>query len=917
MQKRHGWNFDNIPEELKQIPQWVNWKRAKRDGKTTKPPCTPTGANMDAQDPKNWLSFQEAVSAYERNPKLDGVGLVLTADLGLVGWDLDRCLDEAGKPEPWAADIVHKLGGYAEISPSGAGIRVFVKGTLPAGVDGRRQGALEVYSSGRYLTMTGNRLPGTAGGVAENQAAIDAIFREYFTPEPQPQDADPDAADLADAVLLDMARNAKNGDKFSSLWEGNTGDYSSQSEADLAFCQLLAFWWNKDAAAIDRIFRQSGLFRAKWDKKHGAQTYGEKTISKAIERTTETFKPQGRGESGSATGPEPQDAPDYFAGKTGLFWNKPTKDGVIPIRLTNFSVKIVLEIVHFDGAEKRIMFDMAAKLRGRELAFTLPASRFAAMTWPTETLGAGAIIEPGQAMKDRARVAIQTVSGNVPREDRFIFTGWHKLPTGWAYLHAGGAMGTAGPVAGIKTELGPLERFFLPDPPTGAELTGAVTDALTFFSLLPCGLGWPLFILPFRAVLSEADAPDASGWIAGPTGAFKSELAALVQSFFGQAMADKRNLPAAWSSTANALERLAFLAKDALLVVDDFAPTGTAADIARLNRDAERVLRGAGNRSGRGRMNADGSLRKTNYPRGLVLGTGEDIPAGHSLRARLLTLELKPGDVDPSLLTRGQAMAAAGVFNRLLAAFVTWTADRLEDLKAQFPKRKEQARAGLSVAGHARYAGTVADLLTAAEVFKLFALDADAMTEAEAVAWVERVKVDLLTAAGGQAEYLATEDPTNRFFLLLATALTMGRAYVADAVDGGPPEDAALWGWNANGNNPQPQGDKVGWLAGPELYLDPDAVFSAVQKLGRDQGAAIPISQGRLWKTLRGKDLLQSQEPGRNLAKKKTEGAFRRVIHLHADQIFQRAGDVAFSVADHAEADPPTREEQGEQWADL
>ncbi|MGH2688806.1 MAG: hypothetical protein ACRDKW_08370, partial [Actinomycetota bacterium] len=130
---------------------------------------------------------------------------------------------------------------------------------------------------------------------------------------------------------------------------------------------------------------------------------------------------------------------------------------------------------------------------------------------------------------------------------------------------------------------------------------------------------------------------------------------------------DARNLPGSWSSTANALEGLAFAAKDALLVVDDFAPSGSVTDTERAHREADRILRAQGSRSGRLRMRADGSLRTARPPRGLILSTGEDVPRGQSLRARMLVLELERGDVDWDALTRCQRAAADGALARSLS----------------------------------------------------------------------------------------------------------------------------------------------------------------------------------------------------------------------------------------------------------
>jgi integrase len=110
---------------------------------------------------------------------------------------------------------------------------------------------------------------------------------------------------------------------------------------------------------------------------------------------------------------------------------------------------------------------------------------------------------------------------------------------------------------------------------------------------------------------------------------------------------DARHLPANWASTGNALEGLALAAKDALLVVDDFWPSGSSADVQRLHREADRLFRGQGNRAGRQGMRADATLRPPKPPRGLLLSTGEDTPRGQSLRARLLVQEISPGDFGP------------------------------------------------------------------------------------------------------------------------------------------------------------------------------------------------------------------------------------------------------------------------------
>jgi hypothetical protein len=176
--------------------------------------------------------------------------------------------------------------------------------------------------------------------------------------------------------------------------------------------------------------------------------------------------------------------------------------------------------------------------------------------------------------------------------------------------------------------------------------------------------------------------------LAGPTGAYKTEITALTQAHYGAAF-NGRNLPGNWESTDNSLEKQAFLLKDAVLVVDDFAPTGTTGDVARMHQRADRLLRAQGNRSGRGRMWADGTLRPQYHPRGLVVSSGEDTPRGQSLRARVLISEISPGDVDLNVLTEMQRAAAEGLLASAMSGYVRYLAPQMGSLKESQPARQK------------------------------------------------------------------------------------------------------------------------------------------------------------------------------------------------------------------------------------
>ena len=167
-----------------------------------------------------------------------------------------------------------------------------MQSTLPP--TGRKKDGVELYEQGRFFTMTGWHLPNTPPTIEARQDAVTRLHAQVFgvpAPIPLQQARRTVPARLDDTLLLDKARAAKNGAKFSRLWEGDTSLYANdESSADLTLCDLLAFW-TQDPAQIDRLFRHSGLMRDKWDARRGEQTYGVRTIQAALTRQTDHYHP--------------------------------------------------------------------------------------------------------------------------------------------------------------------------------------------------------------------------------------------------------------------------------------------------------------------------------------------------------------------------------------------------------------------------------------------------------------------------------------------------------------------------------------------------------------------------------------------------------------------------------------------------
>jgi len=282
-------DLDRLPVEIRHSARAVLWNREVRNGKPTKVPYVPHRPTELAavDDPATWDTFAGAHAAYLEG-KADGVGVVLGD--GLAGVDLDDCRDpQTGAITGGAQGVIQALNSYTEASPSGKGIHILVKGTLPPGR--RRKGKIEMYCEGRYFTVTGQHLDGTPPTIEERTAQLAALHAKLFGSNSRGQRKSPPAPAIPDddATLLERARQARNGEAFARLWAGDISGYPSHSEADLAVCNCLAFWTGKNAARMDALFRQSNLMREKWDERHGAQTYGEMTIARAIASCEETY----------------------------------------------------------------------------------------------------------------------------------------------------------------------------------------------------------------------------------------------------------------------------------------------------------------------------------------------------------------------------------------------------------------------------------------------------------------------------------------------------------------------------------------------------------------------------------------------------------------------------------------------------
>lgn len=288
-----------IPQELKQLPNWVCWQaypdERSHSGVSKKPINPRTGGFAMSNNPSTWTDFDTAVRESE---KYSGIGFMFGGS-GYFGVDLDDMPEDLAKYQSGDTDniiseFVDTLQSYTEYSQSKTGVHIICKGSLPKG--GRKKvhsfGGFEMYDSGRFFVMTGDYCSEYAD-ISECTESIKPLHSKYIgggrEPKPKISNTIINLNSVDDIVRA--ACNAKNGYNFKALYGGDISAYGSHSEADMALCNMLAFWTSCDADKMDAIFRQSGLMRDKWDRKQSGSTYGVITIQKAIAVCTDVYQP--------------------------------------------------------------------------------------------------------------------------------------------------------------------------------------------------------------------------------------------------------------------------------------------------------------------------------------------------------------------------------------------------------------------------------------------------------------------------------------------------------------------------------------------------------------------------------------------------------------------------------------------------
>jgi len=283
-----------FPESIKCLPVWILWKlEPDKSGRLTKVPYSAKyDGRASSTNENTWSTFENTMSKYEdHSGEYDGIGIMLSTKYQIVFIDIDHCISyedgsEDPKLSPTAEDILnHMESQFIELSQSGTGVHILAVGDFEKNFKNSETG-VEMYKEKRFVAMTGKAL-------AENEPHWDPenimyIYNKYKATQKGTKRLRKAPPKREVCLCLDdkkIIERASDNAKFKKLYVGDWSEYGSQSEGDLAMCSLLAFWTDCDPEAIDRIFRETGLYREKWER----EDYRSETIRKACDGCEETL----------------------------------------------------------------------------------------------------------------------------------------------------------------------------------------------------------------------------------------------------------------------------------------------------------------------------------------------------------------------------------------------------------------------------------------------------------------------------------------------------------------------------------------------------------------------------------------------------------------------------------------------------
>ncbi len=508
------------------------------------------------------------------------------------------------------------------------------------------------------------------------------------------------------------------------------------------------------------------------------------------------------------------------------------------VKLANFDARIVREVLEDNGVEQIIKYVLMGEMNNVKLPeVEVPAALFPSMNWISQW-GAKAILEPGQGTKDHVRHAIM-VRSSAQSIVSYAHTGWRKIEDQWVYLSQSGAIGKPNITVKLPRE---VQRYCLPLESMPNE-RDAIQASLQFLSVAKKEISVPLYAMIWLSTLTTIlkPMPNFSGLSYGGSGVYKSTVALLLLSHFGEfpdlhAMSN-------FNDTANQLTERAFKLKDALMVVDDFHPEASKKNGEDKEKILQRLIREFSNRTGRGRLNSDSTEKERHEPRSFLLVTAEELPRVQSTIARTLVLEFKKGDVDTKMLTTLQEKAH--LLPHAMTSWLKWVSLHMSEIKESFPREFRELRTKASEGSlHHKLPEQVAYLQYTMTLVSKWMKDMGVLNEVSSKLMTEISWRVLTGNISRQSEIVQDEDPVNIFMETLETLISQEKVRIEHRL-----KETYVIGDQRH--------DLIGYVDDDLqwLYLIPGGVWNVIMRYLGAEGSHFSVSKNTLFKMLKEKGL--------------------------------------------------------------
>jgi hypothetical protein len=574
--------------------------------------------------------------------------------------------------------------------------------------------------------------------------------------------------------------------------------------------------------------------------------------------------------------------PDYIrprqSGFRGLYtldagkmsWLKSIGDGLEPIPLADFSAKIVEVITRDDGVDQSKFFHII----GREENGTplpeveIPVSEFDKLNWITENWDVRAVISADQTAKAKIRQALLVNSRDATRRHVYTHSGWSMVDGKPVFLTSAGAIGA--PKINVDLE-DDIKDYYLPN------VDGAVADnddALkASFDFLEIGnhkVLLPLWASMYLSPLTSFVDPSFTLFLVGLSGTFKSGITGLALNHFGPNFNYNR-LPASWTSTENALEKLMFDLKDLPLVIDDYAPAQDAARARDLEVKVERIVRAQAFRQGRIRLTKVLSNNLTYKPRGFLLTSGEHLPSGHSHVSRMFVVEVRKDDLDQKKLFT--AVDHKELLSQAMAQYIQWVAWKWDKLHQELPQQTRAWRnQAMTSSQHPRLPNAVAQLFAGLTLVLQFMVEKNIVTKLKAKALLKEGWACFMEWSAEQSARVEAERPGRRFINVFTTMHDSGRFHFGNVNDTEP-------------RAADPGQVNAGWLdENGDYLLNPTAVYSEVRRFCANTDEPLTFKEDAVWRDLKELGLSQCVTD-RNRYRARIYGTLKWVIKIQKSSL--------------------------------